>query len=275
MTSPSWLPSLESLAASNSIRLVRPSDADFDEINLCYIRRPACQAAAIVRPKNAEDVSTLIKYCTSHSAPFVIRSGGHDSSGRSQVAGALAIDMREMNKTTISADGKTAKVEGGALLSQVSDALGEENLVTPVGIISSVGYIGWATGAGYGPFAKSLGMGVDQILAARLVNWEGDIIDADEELLKGLRGAGPTFGAIVELTIKVYPLDTVSVINIIIKKDPTLLRCRADNEQRYSLGSSCTIPQTSRQLSINGLTPSTSSPKAQAYHLPFQFSSRS
>lgn len=212
MTSPAWLSPLESLAASNSFRLVKPSDADFEALSLCYILRPNDKSAAIVRPKSAEDVSALIKFCTSHSVPFVVRSGGHDSAGRSQIAGVLTIDMREMNQTTVSADRKTAKVAGGALLYQVADALGEHGLITPVGVISTVGYVGWATGAGYGPFVKGFGMGVDQIIAAKLVNWEGNIVDADEELLKGLRGAGPAFGAIVELTIKVYPLDTVSMV---------------------------------------------------------------
>ena len=37
-------------------------------------------------------------------------------------------------------------------------------------------------------------------------------VDADEELLKGIRGGGGIFGVIVELTVKVYPLKEVSEV---------------------------------------------------------------
>lgn len=78
------------------------------------------------------------------------------------------------------------------------------------GSIASVGYVGWSTNGGYGPFSSLHGLGVDQIMGAKLVNYEGDLVEADEELLKGIRGAGQIFGVIVELTIKVFPLNEVS-----------------------------------------------------------------
>lgn len=78
------------------------------------------------------------------------------------------------------------------------------------GTVAGVGYIGWATLGGYGPFSSKYGLGVDQILGAKLVNAKGDLVDASEELLQGIRGGGGTFGVIVELTIKVYPLKEVS-----------------------------------------------------------------
>jgi FAD/FMN-containing dehydrogenase len=53
-------------------------------------------------------------------------------------------------------------------------------------------------------------LGVDQIVAAKLVNPNGEIVAADDDLLKGIRGAGGMFGVIVELTIKVFPLKEVS-----------------------------------------------------------------
>jgi FAD/FMN-containing dehydrogenase len=78
------------------------------------------------------------------------------------------------------------------------------------GTVASVGYVGWATLGGYGPFSSSHGLGVDQILSAKLVNAKGELVEASEELLQAIRGAGGSFGVIVELTIKVYPLKEVS-----------------------------------------------------------------
>jgi FAD/FMN-containing dehydrogenase len=58
-------------------------------------------------------------------------------------------------------------------------------------------------------------MGVDQILGAKIVNASGEIQDADEDMLIGIRGGGASLGIIVELTIKVYPLDTVRLFPIL------------------------------------------------------------
>lgn len=73
-----------------------------------------------------------------------------------------------------------------------------------------MGYVGWSTFGGYGPFSALHGLGVDQIVSAKVVNAKGDIVVATDELLKGIRGAGGAFGVIVELTIKVFPLKEVS-----------------------------------------------------------------
>jgi FAD/FMN-containing dehydrogenase len=59
--------------------------------------------------------------------------------------------------------------------------------------------------------ASRYGLGVDQILGAKIVDAKGEIQTANEELLVGIRGGGGSLGIIVELTIKVYPLDKVRV----------------------------------------------------------------
>jgi FAD/FMN-containing dehydrogenase len=79
------------------------------------------------------------------------------------------------------------------------------------GTISSVGYVGWSTLGGYGPLSSFYGLGVDQIIGARIVDAQGQIVDANDEVLAGVRGGGGTLGIIVELTIKVYPLEKVSL----------------------------------------------------------------
>ncbi|KAL4867031.1 hypothetical protein BDV12DRAFT_187018 [Aspergillus spectabilis] len=51
------------------------------------------------------------------------------------------------------------------------------------------------------------GLGVDQIVGAKVVNANGEVLVADEELLKAIRGAGGAFGVVVEVTMKIYKLD--------------------------------------------------------------------
>ncbi|KAF3764480.1 FAD-binding domain-containing protein [Cryphonectria parasitica EP155] len=179
-----------------------PAFADFCNT---YIKS-AAQPSAVARPRSIEDVQAVIKACTEHGADFNIRAGGHNAAGRTLVDGALLIDMRELAHVEVSRDKKTAKVAGGALAGNVMNKLGEQGLVTPIGTMGSVGYVGWCVPGGYGAFSALYGLGCDQILGAKLVDYRGELVEADEALLKGIRGAGLIFGAIVELTVKVYPL---------------------------------------------------------------------
>lgn len=68
-------------------------------------------------------------------------------------------------------------------------------------------------------------MGVDQIIGAKLVDATGSLVDANDEILRGIRGGGGIFGAIVELEIKVYALQEVSpyMISFNLKKQRHLI----------------------------------------------------
>lgn len=205
------LPELkEFLQQYPGIKLYIIGDEKYEEVRECFVIRPQ-RPSAIVRPQTAEDVQAIVKFCVKRDLDFSIRGGGHDCAGRSQIDGALTIDMRDIDYVRVEEGNTTACVGGGVLLGKLTKALGEHGLVTACGTIATVGYAGWATLGGYGPLSSLYGMGVDQIVRARLVNAQGDIVDANEELLKGIRGGGGIFGVIVELTIKVFPLKEVSI----------------------------------------------------------------
>ncbi|KAI0200185.1 FAD-binding domain-containing protein [Astrocystis sublimbata] len=191
--------------------IITPSDENFEAVRACFVKRDDSVPFAIARPQTVEHVQALVKYCTANGVPFVVRSGGHDCAGRSQVNEALTIDLRDIAYTRFDDDGKTAAVGGGILLRDLAKELDARGLATPMGTVASVGYVGWATLGGYGPFSSSHGLGVDQIVAAKVVNAKGEVLEASDELLKGIRGGGGIFGIIVELTIKVYPLKTLLV----------------------------------------------------------------
>ncbi|OTA55873.1 FAD-binding domain-containing protein [Hypoxylon sp. EC38] len=190
------------------VELITPSMPEFEGMRACYVKRDHIPLA-IARPQTCSDVRVLVRYCVENNVDFVIRTGGHDCAGRSQVHDALTIDMRDIKYVRVSGDQKTAIVGGGIIFRDLARILGERGLITPVGTVASVGYVGWATLGGYGPFSTSHGLGVDQIVGAKIVNAKGKFVDVGDELLKGIRGGGGIFGVIVELTIKVYPLKDI------------------------------------------------------------------
>jgi FAD/FMN-containing dehydrogenase len=198
------------LAQQPSIKYLPPSSSEFDSLRQVWNTSGAGTPLAIVQPQSARDVAALIKFVKANSVPFTLRSGGHNLEGRSSVNEALQIDLRALNSVAVAPDRKSATVGGGILQGELGNRLWEEGLTTPTGSVPSVGYTGWATYGGYGPFSSQWGLGVDQIIGATIVDANGEIRTADQDLLQGIRGAGGLFGVIVQLTVKVYPLTGVS-----------------------------------------------------------------
>lgn len=192
------------------ISFVTPSSTDYATVRESYILDTGITPLGIARPQTAGDVASLVKLCTSHSIPFTIRSGGHDLAGRCFATDALGIDMRSLNSVTIDESNMTAAVGGGILAGDLAKALAKKSLAAPMGSIGGVGYVGWASHGGYGQFGSNYGFGVDGIVGATVVNADGELVDADQEMLIGIKGGGGCLGVIVALEIKVARLEKVS-----------------------------------------------------------------
>ena len=191
------------------VRCATPTSPEYAELREAFMLDSPTVPLAIVRPHNAEDVAPLVRFAVTNDIGLTVRTGGHDLYGRCFAQDCLTIDMRDVSFVEIDQDKLSATIGGGTLAGEVAEALTEQKLATAFGTVSSVGYVGWAIHGGYGPFIANYGLGVDQILGAKVVNYEGDIIQADAEMLSVIRGGGGTLGVIVEMKIKVYPLESV------------------------------------------------------------------
>jgi hypothetical protein len=165
---------------------------------------------AIVRVASEQEVVATIQVCEAVGLPVAVRSGGNDFGDRNYVDGGVTIDVRLLDSIVVSPDHLSARIGGGVFLEKLLKALDHQDLDTPCGWGPRVGYVAWASGGGYGCEAGSRGLGVDQILAARIVTAQGQIIKAsptdDQDAYWALRGGGAgTLGVVSQLTIKVYP----------------------------------------------------------------------
>jgi FAD/FMN-containing dehydrogenase len=213
MTSPSdpKLASLESFIQEHpTIKYATPDSPDYLTLRATYSLDNPATPYAIVRPQNAEDVAAAVKFARANSIKPVVRSGGNSLFWKSMIQDALIIDMRDIAYVNINDSKTSATVGGGIIFSDLGERLTREGLATALGTIPFIGYVGWSTYGGYGPFSPQYGLGCDNIIGAKVVNWTGEIIEADTDMLRGIRGAGGAFGPIVELTIKLYPLKSVS-----------------------------------------------------------------
>lgn len=191
--------------------LVPGVHAEFDSIQISHTGlHRATQPTIITLPESEAHVAAIVKHCIAVGHDFIIRGGGHDCHGRYTTKGALSIDLRRLNSVTVASDRKTARVGGGTTLFKFLETLEDQQLHGPSGICGDVGYVGWCLIGGVGPWSTCYGIGSDQIVGARVINAYGELVQADETLLKGLRGGGGCLAIVVELMVKVYPIQEVS-----------------------------------------------------------------
>jgi FAD/FMN-containing dehydrogenase len=185
----------------------------------------------IAIPTNAQQVAGIVRWAVKNEVDFTVRTGGNDFYGRNAADGALIIDMRDINFINVADDKTTATIGGGVIAKDMLLKFDEYNLTAPLGNSLEVGYVGWSTIGGYGPFTGALGMGFEGIVGAEVVNHEGEIVKATDEMLEGLRGMGGNLGIVTSLTIKVYPKREVSSHAFVIFVPAIVLtRCRSSLE---------------------------------------------
>jgi FAD/FMN-containing dehydrogenase len=197
------------LSNNPHIRHAIPQSPDFEELRLGFLINESNIPAIIIRPRSAEEVAALIPVLTKNNLQFAVRVGGHDMFGRSQVTNKVTIDLREISHINVDVESQTARLGGGVICMDMLEELHKHNVTTPFGVTPSVGQVGWATYGGYGLLSSTYGLGVDQIVGAKIVDAEGQIRDADEPMMTGIRGGGGSLGVIVEITVKIYPQDQV------------------------------------------------------------------
>jgi hypothetical protein len=188
------------------------SDPVYESISTAFNKSTSTEPLAVIRALDETHVQATIKAVQAAGLPLGIRSGGSEMEGRNfqGVHTGVILDLRSLCSVKISEDKASAVIGGGIIAGDLAVALRDQGAITPIGWHPRLGYAGWSMAGGYGYYASSYGLGVDQILGARLVLADGSVVDVDEnhhsDLLWALRGAGNgIWGVVTQFTIKVYP----------------------------------------------------------------------
>ena len=181
----------------------------YNNCRLVYNKLLNYYPLAIIYPNTEGYISYLIKTIVKHNMLFAIRCSGHSYEPAS-LSNGIIIDLKFLNKyVVVSDDRKTAKISAGMNLGNLVLQLAKYSLITPTGEFNSVGMSGLFLNGGKGKLSRYLGMSCDNIVSAKIVNYEGIVINAssteNSDLLWAIKGAGScNFGVITELEINVY-----------------------------------------------------------------------
>ena len=154
--------------------------------------------------------NTQVQYCVKRNVPFLAQNGGHGWIDSFHLGkNGVLINLRGLNNTIFNADKTQARVQGGALISEVINQAYANNAQIITGNCNCVGTLGAALGGGYGNLMGLYGFSVDNIISMNVVLANGRAVTvtaSDTDLFWALRGAGPNFGIVTSAEMKSYPM---------------------------------------------------------------------
>ncbi|TFI45463.1 FAD-binding protein [Rhodococcus sp. 1R11] len=180
---------------------------------------PYSLPVAVVRPRTAEEVQTVVRACLAHGTPIVTRGAGTGLSGGANATEGcvvLALDGMDTIKE-IDVLERYAVVEPGVVNDHLRAAVAEQGLWYPPDPASAPwSTIGGnvATNAG-GLCCVKYGVTRDYVMGMQIVTGTGELVRLGRKTAKGVAGydlAGlmvgseGTLGIITEITVKLRPL---------------------------------------------------------------------
>lgn len=195
-------------------RVVLPQDPDYDESRQVFNGMIDKRPRVIAQCGSVEDVSRAINYARENGLEIGVRGGGHGVTGAALAEDGLVIDLRRMNSVTVDPQAQTAVVEGGATMSNLDRATEPFGLAVTGGRASTTGVGGFTLGGGSGWLERKFGLLCDNLVEAKLVTADGQVVTASEkenpELFWALHGGGGNFGVATSFTFQLHPLAAVT-----------------------------------------------------------------
>jgi hypothetical protein len=193
--------------------VVAPDDESWDEArqawNLTVDQRPA----AVVLPEGVADVVATVVFAREHGLRVAPQGTGHGASALGDLGGTILLKTARMRGVEVYPKARIARVEAGALWSDVVDAAAEHGLAALAGSSPDVGVVGYTLGGGLSWLARKHGIGANQVTAIEGVTATGEFFRTDREhepeLFWALRGGGGSFAIVTALEFNLLPITEV------------------------------------------------------------------
>lgn len=224
----------EALRRDFAGEVVTPEHASYDDARAVFNAMIQRRPAALAQCASPEDVTAALAFAQQHGLEIAIRGGGHSVAGKGVTEGGLVIDLRRMNTVSVDPTAMTARIGGGATMSHLDRATQPHGLATTGGRVSTTGVGGFTLGGGTGWLDRKFGLACDNLVSVDLVTAEGKQITASKaenpELFWALHGGGGNFGVATSLTLRLYPLASITAALLFwpAESGPSVLRAFRD-----------------------------------------------
>jgi FAD/FMN-containing dehydrogenase len=214
---------------SSNVRgqVIRSVDDGYDEARTVFYGGFDRHPAAIVRAKDATDISRVVSLARETGLELAVKSGGHSLAAHSTTDGGILLDLSQMKNLEIDVSGRTAWAETGLTAGEYTAATGAHGLATGFGDTGSVGIGGITLGGGVGYLVRKHGLTIDDVLAAEIVTADGELLRVDAErhpdLFWAIRGGGGNFGVVSRFRYRLHEVDTIVGGMLVLPATPEVI----------------------------------------------------
>lgn len=178
-----------------------PGDKKYDALvspwNVAVPVRPAAVLAAF----DAQDVVEAVQFAGRHGLRVTPQATGHGP--MTDLTTELLVTTKELDEVVIHPEEGWARAGAGVKWLKVVEAAAPYGLAPLSGSITDVGIVGYTTGGGLGPMARTYGLAIDKVRAIEVVTGDGVLRRVtpteDPELFFALRGAKGMLGIITAI----------------------------------------------------------------------------
>ena len=195
-------------ALSEAGTVCLPGEVGYDEAvsiwNAAITRRPS----VVVRCARDGDVVAALAFARGEALEVSVRGGGHNYAGFALTDGGLMIDLTPMKTVAVDPDARRARCGGGATWGELDAATQAHGLAVTGGFISKTGVAGLTLGGGIGWLVRVAGLSCDNVVGARVVTADGQVLDTNAtenpDLFWAIRGGGGNFGVVTEFEFALH-----------------------------------------------------------------------
>ncbi|KAH9226324.1 hypothetical protein K456DRAFT_1933660 [Colletotrichum gloeosporioides 23] len=182
--------------------------------------------AYVVNATDSGDIQKALAFAKDRKLRLAIKNTRHNGSGRIWTHNMKQTRFHKQFQSLSCSTNSTWKgsqmaitIGAGVQDGELYDFAEKNNAVVVGGTNMDVGVVGWATGGGHGHLTGEYGMGADSILEASVVTPNGDLVTVNacqnEDIYWAIRGGGGgTFGVIVNMTVKAYPVPDMILLGL-------------------------------------------------------------
>ena len=186
-----------------------PGEHGYAEARTVWNGTVTTQPALVARCHSSADIAAAVNLARAAGVPLAVRAGGHSVGGLSSCEGGVVVDLTPLRAVQVDPERRRAIVEPGATWADFDAATAAHGLAATGGLISTTGVAGLTLGGGIGWLQRKHGLACDNLRGAQLVTADGVVIEADGDLLWGLRGGGGNFGIVSRFEFDLHPVSTI------------------------------------------------------------------
>ena len=177
-----------------------PGDGAYDALVSPWNVAVPVRPAAVLAARTAQDVVEAVRFAARHGLRVTPQATGHGP--MAELLTELLVTTQGLDECVVHPEG-WARVGAGVKWLRVVEAAAPHGLAPLSGSITDVGIVGYTSGGGLGPMARTYGLAIDKVRAIEVVTGDGVLrrVTPTEhpELFFGLRGAKGMLGIVTAI----------------------------------------------------------------------------